>query len=129
MHGSTAGWQDWAIFSNWAIVNFGHFLEITVIAKYFWGTFPHGKSYVLFLRKNGLGYMLGYFFTNSSSHPDPQLSFGQTRWQGLINMLSLHRFLNIGTALIGPKQQSDWEHYFSYLLIVKLIIFFLIMYH
>jgi hypothetical protein len=32
---------------------------------------PHfpGKSYVLIVTKNGLGYILGDFFTNSSGHP------------------------------------------------------------
>jgi hypothetical protein len=31
--------------------------------------FSHGKSYVLILKKNGLGSVLGDFFTNSSGHP------------------------------------------------------------
>jgi hypothetical protein len=30
--------------------------------------FFHGKSYALTLRTNGLGYILGDFFTNSSGH-------------------------------------------------------------
>jgi hypothetical protein len=34
-----------------------------------WATFFLGKIYVLILTKNGLGYILGDFFTNSSGHP------------------------------------------------------------
>jgi hypothetical protein len=32
--------------------------------------FFHGKSYALICQKNGLGNILGDFFTNSSGHPD-----------------------------------------------------------
>jgi hypothetical protein len=32
-------------------------------------TFSHRKVYVLILTKNGLGYILGCLFTNSSDHP------------------------------------------------------------
>jgi hypothetical protein len=33
------------------------------------GNFFHGKCYELSLTKNGLGYILGDFFTNPSGHP------------------------------------------------------------
>jgi hypothetical protein len=31
--------------------------------------FFQGKNYRIILAKNGLGYFLGHFFTNSSGHP------------------------------------------------------------
>jgi hypothetical protein len=37
----------------------------------FCGTFCYGKNYELVLAKNGLGYILGNFFANSSGHPVP----------------------------------------------------------
>jgi hypothetical protein len=53
----------------WAIVIFGQSLK-TEIAKYLWGTFPRGKSWVCFdSDKNVLGHMLGDYFPNSSGHP------------------------------------------------------------
>jgi hypothetical protein len=44
----------------------GCFLFITQEAQFF-GYFSLGKSYVLFLTKDGLGYTLGRFF--SQTHP------------------------------------------------------------
>jgi hypothetical protein len=37
-------------------------------AALFWQLF-HGICYTLILTKNGLGYILGYYLTNSSGHP------------------------------------------------------------
>jgi hypothetical protein len=37
----------------------------TILAPFF-----HGKSCVLMLTENGLGHILGTFFTNLSGHPD-----------------------------------------------------------
>jgi hypothetical protein len=39
-------------------------LKITKVTQTF------GKSYALILAKNGLGFILGYFLTNSSVHPE-----------------------------------------------------------
>jgi hypothetical protein len=50
-------------------VNFGQLLKITVKSPIFPGTFPHGKSNLLIMIKNGLGFTLGDFFANSSGHP------------------------------------------------------------
>jgi hypothetical protein len=48
---------------------FGSFLEITEVAQIFGIlSYTYSKSYVLIL-KNGLGNILGGFFTNSSGHP------------------------------------------------------------
>jgi hypothetical protein len=35
----------------------------------FCAALSHGKSCALILAKNGVGYILGEFFTNSSGHP------------------------------------------------------------
>jgi hypothetical protein len=51
-------------------VYFGYFFQIKEIAYIdYWATYFHGKSYVFVLAKNGLGYILGDFFTNASGHP------------------------------------------------------------
>jgi hypothetical protein len=34
----------------------------------YWANFFHGKNYVLYVTEIALGYILGDFFTNSSSH-------------------------------------------------------------
>jgi hypothetical protein len=36
----------------------------------------HGKSYTIILTKNGLGYILGGFFTNASGHPARDRTIG-----------------------------------------------------
>jgi hypothetical protein len=38
-------------------------------------TFSHGKIYVQFLTRNGLGYILGVFFTNSPGHTEANESW------------------------------------------------------
>jgi hypothetical protein len=67
---SQTGWTDWANFRQlgdcllWAVL-----FKITEI---FWLLFPQYKkvcTYLLFLTRNGSGYTLGIFFTNSTSHP------------------------------------------------------------
>jgi hypothetical protein len=50
-------------FPIWQLLTSGSFLKITKAAKVFWTTFFHSKSNV---GKNGLGYILGDFFTNST---------------------------------------------------------------
>jgi hypothetical protein len=48
----------------------GGFSKITELAQIFGLLFPQRSSYVFILAKNGLGYILGDFFTNSSGHPE-----------------------------------------------------------
>jgi hypothetical protein len=61
------GDQIGRIFTYWAIVYFGQFFRDE--AEMFWLLFFHGKSCVLKLTPNGLGSILGDFFTNSFGHP------------------------------------------------------------
>jgi hypothetical protein len=50
------------------------------IGPIFWATFCHGTIYVLIMTKNGLGSILGDFFTNPSGHPDlPRLEWHALR--------------------------------------------------
>jgi hypothetical protein len=49
----------------------GSFLKLKEAAQIFGLLFSHGEKYVCNnFDKNGLGYMLGDFLTNSSGHPD-----------------------------------------------------------
>jgi hypothetical protein len=52
----------------WAVDYHGKFF-ISEVCPNFRTAFFHGKSYVYFLTKNGLGNLLGHIFTNSSGHP------------------------------------------------------------
>jgi hypothetical protein len=60
----TPGWPDWANFRLlgnyllWVV-----FVKITEVAQKNWAIFFKGKSFVLIMTKNGLGYTLGDFFT------------------------------------------------------------------
>jgi hypothetical protein len=56
-------------FANWLIVYFGQCFSIAEVAEIFGLNFSAVKVYVLTLTKNGLGYILGDFFTFSSRHP------------------------------------------------------------
>jgi hypothetical protein len=47
---------------------FGSFLKIKKSSKNNWAICFQSKSYVLIMAKNGLGYILGDFFKNSSGH-------------------------------------------------------------
>jgi hypothetical protein len=51
------------------IVYFGQFHEKYTISPNVCVTYVQGKNYVSTLAKNGLGYILGDFLTNSSGHP------------------------------------------------------------
>jgi hypothetical protein len=57
------------IFAYWAFFYFRQLFKIKRFSSNFWATFVHGKSYVLILTKNCLGFILGDFFTNLSGHP------------------------------------------------------------
>jgi hypothetical protein len=48
----------------------GSFLKITEVAQNFLAAFFHEKRLCIILDRNGLGYILGNFFTYSSGHPD-----------------------------------------------------------
>jgi hypothetical protein len=61
MFNSTQGDQIGRFFCLLAIVFFGQFWKIKV-------------TYILILTKNGVGYILGDFLTNSSGHPDSILA-------------------------------------------------------
>jgi hypothetical protein len=64
-----AGWPDWANFRPlgdsllWVF-----FCENDRNSTNNWSTFFHCKSCPLIFKKNGLGYILGDFFTNASGH-------------------------------------------------------------
>jgi hypothetical protein len=58
---SPFGWLFTSVSSSWKL----H----TEVAKTIPTTFFRGNSYELFFTKNGLGYILGDFFTNASGHP------------------------------------------------------------
>jgi hypothetical protein len=58
------------IFAHWVIICFGQFFLNFRTSPHFLLLFP--PKYILCINfdKNGLGYILGDFFTNSSGHPD-----------------------------------------------------------
>jgi hypothetical protein len=56
-----AGWPGWANFRLLGDWNYRS-------SPHFWATFFYCKIYVLHLTKNGLGNILGDFFTNSSCY-------------------------------------------------------------
>jgi hypothetical protein len=58
---------------NGVVVYFWQFFLITEAARHFELLFFHDISGAYFLTKNGFGYILGHFFTNSSGHPDRRL--------------------------------------------------------
>jgi hypothetical protein len=45
------------------------FLKVTEVAHIFGARSFHGKKFCIDFDKNGLGYILGDFFANSSGHP------------------------------------------------------------
>jgi hypothetical protein len=53
---------------NGRSLTLGSFLKIAVVAQFLGATLFHSTSYVLIWAKQGLGYILGDFFTNSSGH-------------------------------------------------------------
>jgi hypothetical protein len=59
---------DWANFRLLGDCLLGAVFLTYRSSPHFWTTFFHCKSDVLILTKNGLGYILGDFFTNSSGH-------------------------------------------------------------
>jgi hypothetical protein len=58
------------IFAQCAIVCFGQFFKNYTSSPKLWATLFQRIDYVLILTKNGLGYSLGDFFTNSSGLPE-----------------------------------------------------------
>jgi hypothetical protein len=67
---SKAGWPDWA---NFCLL--GHCLlrvvfENDKIRPNYWASSCHGKRSLLILQRSNWAAFFGYFFTNSSGHPD-----------------------------------------------------------
>jgi hypothetical protein len=48
---------------------------MTEVAQFLWPLYFLGKSDEIILTKNGLGHILGDFFTNSSGHSAPRSKF------------------------------------------------------
>jgi hypothetical protein len=65
--GAFLGDQMSRIFSYWAIIYFGQFFLNNIYSTIFWTAFSMVKWSIRF-DKNGLGYILGDFSTNSSGH-------------------------------------------------------------
>jgi hypothetical protein len=63
------GDQIGQIFGYWVFLSFGRIFENCRSKINIWATLFHDTRYILFLQKNGLGYILCDFFTNSSGHP------------------------------------------------------------
>jgi hypothetical protein len=59
------------------VVFFGQFFENLKSRTNSWATCFHGASDVLIVTKNGLGYILGDFFTNSPGHPGVSRKIGR----------------------------------------------------
>jgi hypothetical protein len=55
------------IFDHWAVVYFGQFFENYKSSPNCWSPFFHSKCDNMYI--NGLGYILGDFFKNTSGHP------------------------------------------------------------
>jgi hypothetical protein len=73
------GDQIGPIFAYWAIVHFGRFFNHRR-SPYFWYTFYIVKVSINFDLKNGLGNILGDFFTNKSGHPAPPSLGGKVKY-------------------------------------------------
>jgi hypothetical protein len=56
------------IFAQWVVVDFGHSFENYRNRQNFRSTFFQGKSEAYIFTINGLSYILGDFFKNSSGH-------------------------------------------------------------
>jgi hypothetical protein len=66
------GDQIGRIFASWfTVFTLDSFCENYRSSTGNWATSLHGKIAVLIIAKNGLGYILGDFFTNASGHPGP----------------------------------------------------------
>jgi hypothetical protein len=97
------------IFAHWAI---GYFVQFSGNCKsspyIFWGySFPQLRFDIKF-GKNGLGYILGEFFTNSSGHPAP----AACPMSGLIlsNPLSpLFPFQNVIQTFFHSNSSQSYE--------------------
>jgi hypothetical protein len=63
------GDQNGRIFTNWSVVFFGQFIENYRSSSNSKATFFPQYHLCINFYKNGFGYVLGDFFTNSSSHP------------------------------------------------------------
>jgi hypothetical protein len=88
------GDQIGRIFAQWAIFYFKQILENYKSRPHFCATFFPSTGYELILTENGLGNILGNFFTNSSGRPvhrTKQASHGGLRSDGANAKIFLSR--------------------------------------
>jgi hypothetical protein len=94
------GDQIGRIFACWATVYFGQCFENYRSGAKMWTTFFHGTSYVLILGENGLGLILGDFFTNTPGHHATDRH--------------LHSLVNIHWAVFASIfTRESWSTYFD----------------
>jgi hypothetical protein len=98
------GDQIGRILAYWATVSSGKFCENYGNSTNNWATIFHGKKCVLIFTRNGLGYILGDFFTNA--HANPSI-FGQ--FSARNNSYSVREIYILPTLLLL---------YFPYILIL-----------
>jgi hypothetical protein len=69
-HNSSSTDTSRSVVALWAIIHFGHFLKITYLQMFhiFLGNFFHINSCIVIIKKYGLDFILGNFFTKSSGH-------------------------------------------------------------
>jgi hypothetical protein len=68
-------------------------MKITERDQVFGTFFPQKNKCIRFDRKNGLGYSLGDFFTNSSGHPADRFSQKMTIILGNKKLSELHTYM------------------------------------
>jgi hypothetical protein len=65
-------------FAYWLTAYFGWIFANYRNSPFYWATYLRGKSYVLILIKNALGYIMAIFSKNASGHPAYGLLFTQS---------------------------------------------------
>jgi hypothetical protein len=91
------GDQIGRIVANWTIVNLGQLFVNNRSSPHSWTIFLQSKSYVAIWTKNGSGYVLGDFLTNSSGHTANAQVFCCTKMIGsvYINQFSCFTYLAV----------------------------------
>jgi hypothetical protein len=74
-----AVWPEWANFRPLGDYYFGYFCVNYRNSSFNWATLFQGKICEFIFTKNGLGYMLGDFFTNASDHTESMSHEWKTR--------------------------------------------------
>jgi hypothetical protein len=67
--------KDWAKIAQWVIVSYGYLFKYCRTSPQFWASLFAGLFYALIMTKNGVGYILGDFFTRSSGRPANSVNF------------------------------------------------------